>query len=340
MILVTGGTGLVGAHLLLDLTRKHHRIRAIHRATSDLQSVFNTFALYVDDPATYYDKIEWKEADLTDFESLLEVLIGVDQVYHTGAFVSFDPRDRHLMIHTNVEGTANLVNACLESQVEKLCYVSSTAALGDAPAKEEITEDMIWSNSKNRSAYSISKYRAEMEVWRGMAEGLPAVIVNPSIIIGPGDWKKSSSYLFSAVWRGMKFYTHGVTGYVDVRDVIRAMITLMEGEFLGERYTVSAENLSYRKVLGMIAESLGKTPPRIHATPFLISIAWRLSWLASKFSGKKRSITRETVRSSKRIALFSNEKVKQAIGMHFTPISRSVADTSRHFLQHIGAVQP
>ena len=338
MILVTGGTGLVGAHLLLELTRKHSKIRAIHRSTSNLHFVFHTFSLYVDDPATYYDKIEWTEGDLTDYESLLEALNGVDLVYHTGAFVSFDPRDRPWMLHINVEGTANLVNACLECQVKKLCYVSSTAALGDAPAGEKITEDMIWSNSKNRSAYSISKYHAEMEIWRGMAEGLEAVIVNPSIIIGPGDWNKSSSYLFSAVWRGMKFYTNGVTGYVDVRDVIRAMITLMEGEFSGERYTVSAENLSYRKVLEMIAGSLDKPPPRIRATPFLISIAWRLSWLVSRFSSRKRSITRETVRSSTRKALFSNEKIRQAIGMNFMPISQSVKDTSRHFLQQIRMV--
>ena len=193
MILVTGSTGLVGTHLLLELLKKHDRIRATHRASSNLQAVYDTFALYVDDPGTYYDKIEWTEADVTDFDTLIQALDGVDYVYHTAAFISFDPRERFTMIQSNVGGTANLVNACLERKVKKLCYVSSTAALGNAPAGEQITEDKIWSYSKNRSAYSVSKYQSEMEIWRGMAEGLQAVIVNPSIIIGPGDWKRSSS---------------------------------------------------------------------------------------------------------------------------------------------------
>ena len=339
MILVTGGTGLVGTHLLLELLKKHDKIRATHRASSNLQAVHDTFALYVDDPTTYYDKIEWTEADVTDFYTLIQALDGVDYVYHTAAFISFDPRERHTMIQSNVGGTANLVNACLERKVKKLCYVSSTAALGNAPAGEHITEDLIWSYSKSRSAYSVSKYQSEMDIWRGMAEGLQAVIVNPSIIIGPGDWKRSSSYLFSAVWKGMKFYTEGVTGYVDIRDVVHAMITLMEGDFTSERYTVSAENLSYRQVLEMIASALDKPPPGIYATPLLISMAWRFDWLISKLNGKQRSITRDTVKSSKRKALFSNEKIIQAIGIDFIPVKQSVRDTANHFLNHVRATK-
>lgn len=334
MILVTGSTGLVGTHLLLELAKKHDKIRATHRASSNLQTVYDTFSLYVDDPGTYYDKIEWIEADVTDFDTLIQALDGVDYVYHTAAYVSFDPREHQTLIQINVGGTANLVNACLERKVKKLCYVSSTAALGFAPSGELITEDMIWSHSKNSSSYSVSKYQSEMEIWRGMAEGLQAVIVNPSIIIGPGDWKRSSSYLFSAVWKGMKFYTEGVTGYVDIRDVVYAMITLMDGDFTSERYTLSAENLSYRQVFEMIASALDKPAPRIHATPLLISLAWRFSWLISKLNGKKRSITRDTVKSSKRKALFSNEKIRQAIGIDFIPLKQSVQDTANHFLNH------
>jgi len=334
MILVTGSTGLVGTHLLLELVKKNEKIRAIHRQSSNLQAVYDTFALYEDDPKSYFDKIEWIEADVTDYDSLIQALRGVDYVYHTAAFVSFDPGDRHSMIQINVGGTANLVNACLESKVEKLCYVSSTAALGKAPSGELITEDMIWSYSKNLSSYSVSKYQSEMEVWRGMAEGLQGVIVNPSIIIGPGDWKRSSPYLFSAVWNGMKFYTEGITGYVDIRDVVHAMVTLMAGDFSSERYTISAENLSYRQVLELIASALDKPPPGIHATPFLISLAWRFNWLFSNLNGKKRRITRDTVRSSKRKALFSNAKIRQAIGMDFIPVKQSVLDTAYHFLNH------
>jgi nucleoside-diphosphate-sugar epimerase len=337
MILVTGSTGLVGTHLLLELVKKHDKIRATHRTSSNLRAVYDTFALYVDDPGIYYDKIEWIEADVADFDTLIQALDGVDYVYHTAAFVSFDPRERQTMIRINVGGTANLVNACLERKVKKLCYVSSTAALGNAPSGEQITEDMIWSYSKNRSSYSVSKYQSEMEIWRGMAEGLQAVIVNPSIIIGPGDWKRSSSYLFSAVWKGMKFYTEGVTGYVDIRDVVYAMITLMDGDFISERFTLSAENLSYRQVFEMIAFALDKHPPRFHATPLLISLGWRLSWLISKLNGEKRIITRDTVKSSKRKALFSNEKIRQATGIDFIPIKQSVRDTANHFLNHARA---
>lgn len=337
MILVTGGTGLIGTHLLLELSKKHNKIRATHRVSSNLEAVLDTFALYVDDPLPYYDKIEWVEADVTDFESLMDALDGVDQVYHTAAFISYDPRDRYSMIRSNIEGTANLVNACLENNVEKLCYVSSTAALGNAPEGEQITEDIIWSHVKYRSVYAVSKYQSEMEIWRGMAEGLQAVIVNPSVIIGPGNWKRSSSYLFYAVWKGMKFYTEGVTGYVDIRDVVHAMTTLMDGDFASERYTVTAENLSYRQVLEMIATALDKPPPRIHASPFLISLACKISWLISKFNGKQRKITRDTARSSKRKAYFSNEKIRQAIGMDFIPLKQSVQDTANHFLSHVKA---
>ena len=174
-----------------------------------------------------------------------------------------------------------------------------------------------------------------MEVWRGMAEGLKVVIVNPSVIIGPGDWKRSSTYLFTAVWNGMKFYTKGITGYVDIRDVIYAMVNLMEGDFLSERYTVSSENLSYQQLLEMIAAALHKRPPRIHASPFLISIAWRLIWLISIFHDKPRTITRDTVKSSKRKAVFSNEKIRKALDMEFIPVNRSIQETAVHFLNQV-----
>ena len=335
MILVTGSTGLVGTHLLLELVKKHERIQATHRASSNLKRVLDTFALYVDDPLSLYKRIDWIEADVTDVESLLHAMDGVDYVYHTAAYVSFDPKDRNAMILNNVNGTANLVNACLEKKIKKLCFVSSTAALGNAPPGEQITEDMIWAHSKHRSIYSISKYQSEMEIWRGMAEGLNAVIINPSIIIGPGDWKRSSSYLFSLVWKGMKFYTEGITGYVDIRNVVHAMITLMEGNFSAERFTVSAENLSYREVLEMIARALDKKPPTIHAIPFIISLAWRMNWLTSKLNGKPRSITREAVKSSRRKALFSNEKIRKAIELDFVPIKQSIQDTAGHFLNQV-----
>ncbi len=333
MILVTGGTGLVGSHLLLELTGKHDHVRAIHRPLSNIQNVFDIFSLYLDDPEPRYRKIEWVLADVRDIDSLLAAMDGVTYVYHAAAFVSFNPGDRTSIIHNNVEGTANVVNACLEKKIRKLCHVSSTAALGSAPPGEETTENMLWTHSKSRSMYSVSKFNSEMEVWRGIAEGLDAVIVNPSVIIGPGDWKRSSSYLFSVVWKGIKFYTEGITGYVDVRDLVHAMVYLMNSKLTGERFTISSENLSYRQVLEMIAKALDKKPPRIHATSLLISLAWRIDGLANAFTGKARSITRDTARSSKRKALFSNRKISEVMGIEFIPIDRSVRETARFFLQ-------
>ncbi|MFC2115555.1 NAD-dependent epimerase/dehydratase family protein [Bacteroidota bacterium] len=337
MILVTGGTGLVGSHLLLELTKKHDRVRAIHRPLSRLQNVSDLFALCLENPESQFRKIEWVHADVRDIDSLIKAMEGVEYVYHTAAFVSFNPGDRYGMIQNNVGGTANVVNACLEKKIRKLCYVSSTAALGSALPGKEITEDIIWTNSKSRSAYSLSKFNSEMEVWRGMAEGLEAVVVNPSIIVGPGDWKRSSSYLFSLVWKGIRFYTEGITGYVDVRDVIRSMVDLMNSKLKGERYTISSENLSYRQVLEMIAEALDKKSPRIRASSFLISLAWRMDWLSHAFRGTPRNITRDAVKSSKRKAIFSNRKIKEAIGIEFMPIDQSIKETARIFLRTHGS---
>ena len=241
MILVTGGTGLVGSHLLLQLVQDNDKIRAIRRSTSSLHHVRYVFSLYNRDAEKLFEKIEWVEADMEDKESLHNAFAGISFVYHCAAAVSFDPGKKYDMIRNNVEGTANLVNACLENEIEKLCYVSSTSSLGSAPEGDLITEDMIWDASRYRTSYSISIFKSEMEVWRGITEGLKAVIVNPSIIIAPGNWERSSSRLFSLVWKGLKYYSEGVTGYVDIRDVITAMIRLMETNVSGERFTVSSE---------------------------------------------------------------------------------------------------
>jgi len=326
---------LLGSHLLFELTQKNEKVRAIRRQSSNLKHVRYVFSLYANDVEMLLDRIEWVEADIGDLESLNRSFEGIRQVYHCAAMVSFDPREKYDMIRNNLEGCANLVNVCLERKIEKLCYVSSTAALGSAPEKMMITEDLIWSASKHRSAYSVSKFRSEMEVWRGIAEGLNAVIVNPSIIIGPGDWERSSSRLFSVVWKGMKYYTEGVTGYVDIHDVVTAMIRLMESDVSGERYTLSSENLSYRQIMEMIAENLKKKPPRIHAGPILISIAWRLDWLNHKITGQKRSITKDAVLSSRTKSYFSNQKITDELDLEFKSISESLKNTAHFFLNYI-----
>ncbi len=333
MILVTGGTGLVGTHLLLELTRSHDRVRAIYRPSSDPGHVLDLFGHYLEEPQKSFHKIEWVPGDVTDIDSVLEAMEGVGYVYHAAAEVLFSAGNQLSMMQTNVSGTANIVNACLEKAVRKLCFVSSTAALGSVTPGEEITEDLLWVRSKYRSGYSLSKFNSELEIWRGMAEGLNAVIVNPSVIIGPGNWSRGAARLFPTLWKGLKFYTMGITGFVDVRDVVFAMVKLMEGNFQGERYTLSAENLSYRQVMEMIAGELGKKPPYIRVPSFLTSLAWRTDWLVSSLTGKPRFITREAAISARNKSLFSNRKVREALGMEFIPIRESVRETAAVFLK-------
>ena len=335
MILVTGGTGLIGSHLLLQLVQDRDKIRATRRPSSNIQHVRDVFSFYRQDADGLFEKIEWVEADIEDLESLKNACEDVSVVYHCAGMVSFDPSKKTEMIRNNVQGTANLVNVCLENKIHKFCHVSSTAALGSAPDGHLVTENMIWSASGYRSAYSISKFKSELEVWRGISEGLNAVILNPSIIIGPGDWEKSSSRLFSAVWNGLKYYSEGVTGYVDVRDVVTAMIRLTGSNISGERFIISSENLSYRKVIEMIAQSLGKNPPSKHAGSFLISSACMFDWLNHIITRKKRKITREFLRSGRTKTRFSNEKIKKATGLEFMPVKESIGDTARLFLHYM-----
>jgi nucleoside-diphosphate-sugar epimerase len=339
MILVTGGTGLVGSHLLCELTAVYERIRALHRPFSDTLRVLDLFSYHTANPQERFDKIEWIAGDITDLDSVYRALESVDYVYHAAANVFYIPGRKERPVGNNVEGTAMLVNACLEKNVRKLCHVSSTAALGNAPRGQEITEDLAWAYSKNRSQYSISKFNSEMEVWRGMAEGLEAIILNPSVIIGPGNWSRSSPYLFTAVWNGLRYYPGGSTGFVDVRDVVAAMIQLMESDISGERFTVSGENLTYRQVLSMIAETLGRKPPRVPVTRLMTSLAWRADWLVSFLAGKPRKITRDTAISAGRKALFSNRKIRDATGLKFIPVERSIKDTGAIFLREHAATR-
>lgn len=317
MILVTGATGLVGSHLLYELLKKEEKIKALKRQSSDTGQVLKTFGYYTDEFEKLYSRIEWVEGDVSDRESLEMAFKNVDKVYHSAAIISMDSANNAEMKKINIEGTANIVNLCLEKKVSKLCYVSSVAAIGNRTAPNK------------KITYSSTKFYAEMEVWRGIAEGLEAVIVNPSIIIGPGVMGKGSMAMFDKIAKGLKFYTHGVTGYVDVRDVVKAMILLMESEIKGERYILNSENLSYKEIFRMIALALNKPAPNIYANRFMTGLVWRLDWLKSKFPGGTHMITKETAAIAHRETLFSNGKVRKAVGMEFMPISKSIEETVR-----------
>ncbi len=332
MILVTGGTGLVGTHLLVDLLYKDKKIRAIRRHT-DQRLLRRIFSYHFADVEEQLKKIEWVDADLTDVFALKEAFVGgIDEVYHCAAMVSFNPKDKQKMMDINVEGTANIVNLSLLNNVKKLCHVSSIAALGrnDKP-DSYTTEADLWINSRQNSNYAISKYGAEREVWRGIHEGLNAVIVNPSVIIGPGDWDKGSSQIFTTLCKGTSFYTNGVNGYVDVRDVVQAMVSLMESEITNERFVVSAENLSYFDFFSKILLKFGKNPPSINASYPLLEAGWRFEKLKSMLTGKSPLITKETARTSRNKYYYSSEKLIKALDFSFIHIDNAVDYTCTIF---------
>jgi len=256
---------------------------------------------------------------------------GVDYVYHCAAVVSFNPGASKHMLNVNVNGTANVVNMAMESGVKKLCHVSSTAALGRGEEQKMITEESHWQNSKFNSVYAISKYGAEREVWRGIEEGLDAVIVNPSVILGAGDWATDSSRIIGQVAKGLLFYPMGGNAFVDVRDVVAIMINLMNSPVSKERFLVASENKSYKELFDFIADALNKKRPSIRINSLLASLSWRAEWIRSFLMRSSPIVTREIISSSSRTYNYSNEKIRKATGAEFIPVQKSIEDTCRIF---------
>jgi len=331
MILVTGGTGMLGAHLLLELAGRGEKIRAIIRDKNKLANVNKIFSFYGAIPDELQSNIEWVDADLLDIESLNESFKGINKVYHAAAMVSFNPRDKYQMIYNNVKGTANIVNASVKSGIEKLCHVSSVAALGHAELNTFADEETFRNPKEKYSGYSISKFRSELEVWRGITEGLNAVIVNPSVILGPGDWHSGSPSIFWNISKGLKFYTRGITGYVDVLDVARGMIELMESDVINERFIISAENLSFQELFNHVADAIGTKRPSFYANPFLLELAWRFEALKSRLTGKTPLITKDTIRSAKNTCLYSSKKIEEKLDFKYTPIRKSILRIAENF---------
>lgn len=332
MIFVTGGTGLVGSHLLFELTSAGKKVKALKRQTSNLDQVLKTFSYYSENAQELFDQIEWVDGDILDYFALEKIMTGVSEIFHCAAIISFETRERVRMISNNVEGTANVVNAAIENGVKKICHVSSIASLGRHENGELVTEETNWVPEKHISGYSESKFFSETEIWRGIEEGLDAVIVNPSIIFGPGNWENGSAKMFKTIWNGMKFYTKGITGFVDVKDVTKAMLQLSDDtnfeKCKNQRYILNSENLSYQNVFTQIAIELGKTKPTIYASDFLLGIVWRVVTFACWISGKSSLITRESVSNSNEPNNFDGTKITGAINFKYTPISESIKQTA------------
>ena len=330
MILVTGGTGLVGAHLLVLLTQEHNKIRAIRRESSNLNAVKNVFSYYYDDIEPFYSRIEWVEADIIDVVSLEKAFEGITHVYHAAAVVSFNPKDYWKMRKINIEGTANVVNFSVAQNVKKLCFVSSIAAVNKTAKNGFINETGDWSVENNNYGYAITKHGAETEVWRGTQEGLDAVIVNPGVILGSGSWNTSSGQIFSKVHDGLRFYTEGTTGYVGVKEVVKSMVLLMESNIKNERFILVSQNLKLKDILFQIAEVFGKKRPSIKVTKFLSEVAWRVLSIGKIF-GIQPTLTKQTASSIHNQYCFSNEKIKKAIGIEFEAMSKTIQESCEDY---------
>ena len=322
-ILVTGGTGLLGSYLLRYLVRDgHQNIRAIKRENSSMALVEDV-----------KNKIEWIDCDILDVPLLEDVMRGVQQVYHCAGMVSYQGKDRKLMFQVNVEGTANIVNLGLDEGIEKLVHVSSIAALGRRKNLIETDEKTKWEKSERNSQYGISKYQGEQEVWRGIAEGLNAIVINPSIIMGSGFWDRGSAKFFRTISKGYPFYASGGSGFVDVRDVCRMMIEMMESEIVSQKFIANSENLSYKNAFDTIAKSIDRKPPSMPLNKFLGSLAWRVEWLRSRLTGGWAVITKETVANSFHTHIYSNQKSIDTFGFEYTPFEQTAIEVGRQFLE-------
>lgn len=312
MILVTGSAGLLGNEVVHQLLQQGKAVKIMYNQT--VQALAGQPGITA---------VQCNLLDVVGLETLME---GVEQVYHCAAVVSFNPRQKHELFKINVEGTANIVNAAINAGVQKMVHVSSVAAMGRLRQGQTVTEAMHWTEETSNSQYGKSKYLGEMEVWRGVGEGLQAVVVNPSIILGAGDWESSSSKIFKSVYDEFPWYTEGVTGFVDVKDVAAAMLQLMDSPISGERFILSAENKTYREIFNLIAQAFHKKLPHKKVTPLIAAIVWRLEALKSRFSGKEPLVTKETAATALTKVYFDNSKLKQSLpGWQYTALEDTIA---------------
>jgi dihydroflavonol-4-reductase len=332
-VLVTGATGLLGSHIALQLLLEGWTVRCLVRDLNRKVETERIFTHYGEKAKALFQKIEWVEGDILEINTLLQHIQPGDYVVHSAAWVSFLPHEFKKMFKINVEGTANVVNACLEKKVAKLCHISSVAAIGRSMEESHYSEATTWKDNETNTQYAISKYKAELEVWRGSAEGLNMVIVNPATIIGPGNWEQSSAALINKVWKGNKYYTSGINGFVDVRDVANISIKLMESTISDERFIACGENIPFRELFNLIADNLGKPRPTVEAKPWVAQIVWRLGWLGYMLFGKIPFITKESARTAMFKSHFSNEKVKKALAYSFIPLPAAIKHACECFLK-------
>lgn len=332
MILVTGGTGLVGAHLLVALTKTESVVRATHRAKSDLEQVRKIFSYYSDNYQANYKKIEWIVANINDIPALELAFEGITHVYHCAALISFNPKNFNKLQKINCEGTANIVNLSLAKKIKKLCYVSSIATIGKDVNNSEVNEESDW-NNKDANVYALTKYNAEMEVWRGSQEGLPVIIFNPGVIIGPGFWNTGSGTLFKTTAKGYNYFPPNGTGFITVNDVVKLLILGMNSDVTKERFIAISQNKAYQEILNLVSDKLDVKPPTKELKFWQLQILWRLDWLKSLLTNTQRKLTSNTVISLRERKNYSNQKAKETFNYTFETIESTLGFCCEKFKQ-------
>ncbi len=322
---------MVGAHLLLRLLQGNEHVTAIKRKTSSSKILEKVFKYNCKNHDELLQKIKWIELDISNTEAVFDAMKGVKRVYHAAAIVSFNDKRRETIIENNLQVTKNMVNAAIANEVEKFVHVSSSAALGEEEDGELVTEKSERNLQKKHSAYSESKYLSEMEVWRGINEGLNAVIVNPTVILGAGNWNTGSSNIFKTMADGMKFYAPGTNGYVDVLDLVEIMIKLMNSDVSAERFIVSGHNLNYKEIFGKISQALGLKEPSIRATPFMLGLAWRLEAVRAFITRKEPMITKASITSSKKLLRYSSAKLIKTLGFEYRKIDETIDRITKNY---------
>lgn len=333
MILVTGGTGLVGAHLLYFLTQENDMVLATYRTKAKLKNVKKVFSFYTNNIEKHFSKINWVKADITDVTLLENVfsLNNISQIYHCAALVSFTPKDYHKMRQINIDGTANLINFSIENNIDKFCFVSSIAAIGDAVNSQPISEENEWNDQAQKSGYSITKFGAEMEVWRGSQEGLDVIIVNPGVILGAG-FTQGSSKIFTQIKNGFNFYTEGSTGFIGVQDVVQSMIKLMQSNITNERFILVSENKTFKEVFFAIADEFDVKRPSIKIGKIATSFFWRFDWFLTKLTRKEPLLTKNAARSSHKKEKYTSKKIISNLGIEFKSINNVIKKTCKQFI--------
>ncbi|MBO9595614.1 MAG: SDR family NAD(P)-dependent oxidoreductase [Niabella sp.] len=322
-MLVTGGTGFLGAYILKALVLQGIPVRAIRRSNSTLLAFIDPGIL---------NQVEWIEGDILDVLSLEEAMEGIDTVIHSAAIVSFAKKERRQMYQVNVEGTANVVNMALQTGVRRLVHISSVAALGRKKESSTVDETAKWEDNKNNTHYAISKFRAELEVWRGFAEGLEGVVLNPATILGYGNWNEGSCAIFKNVYKEFGWYTNGINGFTDVEDVAKAAVLLANAPITEERFIVCNDNWRFRKLLNTIADAFGKKQPGREAAPFISGLAWRLERVKSFFTGAKPLITKESAKVANSETLFDGSKLAKALpGFEYRPLEETIQSACKSY---------